>query len=108
MSERNGVSVAEEWRILDEFIARQPEDIRRLAVAQKRRSKIYSMLLTPVARMIRGLPGWDYLERIRGQYVFPGGRYGFQNMQQCGEVAPRLIAGVADTKGNGARKTTGK
>lgn len=94
MSERNGVNVAEEWRILDEFIARQPEDIRRAAVAQRRRCKIYSMLLTPVARVIRGLPGWDYLERLRGQYVFPGGRYGFQNMQQCGEVAPRLIARV--------------
>jgi hypothetical protein len=108
MSERNGVNVAEEWRILDEFIARQPVDLRRAAVVQRRRSKVYSMLLSPVLRMIRGLPGWDYLERLRGQYVFPGARYGFQNMEQCGEAAPRLIARVADLKGNGARKTTGK
>jgi hypothetical protein len=108
MSERNGVNVAEEWRTLDEFIARQPEEIRSAAVAQRRRSKVYSRLLSPVARMIRGLPGWDYLERLRGQYVFPGGRYGFQNMEQCGDVAPRLIARAADLKGNGARKTTGK
>jgi hypothetical protein len=108
MSERNQVNVAEEWRILDEFIARQPEDIRRAAVVQRRRSKVYSMLLTPVARMIRSLPGWDYLDRLRGQYVFPGDRYGFQNMEQCGEVAPRLIAKVADAKGNAARKTTSK
>jgi hypothetical protein len=107
-SERNGVNVAEEWRILNEFIARQPEEIRRAAVGQRRRSKVYSRLLSPVARMIRGLPGWDYLERLRGEYVFPGARYGFQNIEQCGEVAPRLIAGVADLKGNGARKMTGK
>jgi hypothetical protein len=107
-SERNGVNVAEEWRILDEFIARQPEETRRAAVGQRRRSKVYSMLLSPVARMIRGLPGWDYLERLRGQYVFPGARYGFQNIEQCGEAAPQLIARVADPKGNGARKTTGE
>jgi len=106
INERHGANVAEEWRILDEYIARQPEDIRRAAVVQRRRSKLHSILLSPVTRLIRCLPGWEYLERFRGQYVFPGARHHFQNMEQCGEVAPQLIASVAGPQGSEARSTT--
>jgi hypothetical protein len=106
--ERNGANAAEEWRILEEFMARQPEDIRRAGVVQRRRSKARSLLLSPLARMIRALPGWDYLERLRGQYIFRGDRHSFHNMEECAEVAPRLIATVADLKPNGAGKAPGK
>jgi glycosyltransferase involved in cell wall biosynthesis len=104
--ERNGANVAESWRTLDEYIARQPEDIRRAAVVQKRRSKVRSTLLSPIARMIHCLGGVEYLERLRGQHVFPGARHHFQNMGQCGEVAPQLIASVAGPEANEARNTT--
>jgi hypothetical protein len=106
--QQNGANVAEAWRILDEYIARQPEDIRRAAVAERRRSKVYSMLRSPVARLIHCLPGWEYLARLRGPYVFRGARHHFQNMEQCGQAAPRLIAALAGPKESEARKTTGE
>jgi hypothetical protein len=104
--ERNGADVAEAWRILDTYIAGQPEDIKRAAVTQKRRSKVHSMLRNPVGRLIHCLPGWEYLARLRGGYVFRGARHHFQNMEQCGQVAPQLIARVAGPEGDGARRTT--
>jgi len=102
--ERYGANATEEWRILDEFLARQPEDIKRAAVAQRRRSKMRSLLLTPMFRMLHNLPGWEYLERLRGQYIYRGGYHCFQNMEQCGEVAPRLIAKVAGAEASEARR----
>jgi glycosyltransferase involved in cell wall biosynthesis len=106
--ERYGANVAEEWRILDEFLARQPEDIKRAGVAQRRRSKLRSLLLSPVARMLHRLPGWEHLERLRGQYIYRGDYYGFHNMEQCGEVAPRLIAKVAGANANETSKAVGE
>jgi hypothetical protein len=98
--ETNGVDSRAAWRIIDDYIARQDESIKRAAAKQKRRSKLQSKLLTPVKRMIRQMPGAQYLERLsrrfKGEYVFHGTRYGFQNLQQCGEMAPQLIASVAD------------
>jgi len=98
--ETNGVDTRAAWRMIDDYIARQDEDIKRAAAIQKRRSKLHSKLLTPVKRMIRQMPGAQYLERLSGRlkggYVFHGTRYGFQNLQQCGEMAPQLIASVAD------------
>lgn len=99
--ERNGVDARALWRIIDEYIARQDEDFKRAAAAQKRRSKLHSKLLTPVWRIIRRMPGSQYWERLisrlRGEYVFHGTHYGFQNLEQCGEMAPQLIASFADT-----------
>jgi phytoene dehydrogenase-like protein len=106
--ERYGANVAEEWRILDEFLARQPEDIKRAGVDQRRRSKLRSLLLTPVGRMLHRLPGWEHLERLRGQYIYRGDHHGFQNMEQCGEVAPRLIAKVAGANANETSKSVGE
>jgi hypothetical protein len=98
--ERNGVDTRAAWAIIDDYIGRQDEDIKRAAAILKRRSKLHSKLLTPVKRMIRQMPGAQYLERLsrrlKGDYVFHGARYGFQNLQQCGEMAPQLIASVAD------------
>jgi len=104
--ERNGADVGEAWRILDTYIARQPEGFRRAAVIQKRRSRFKFMLRSPVARIIHRLPGWEYVFRIRGQNVFRGARYKFQNMEQCGQVAPQLITRVANAKDRRARRTT--
>ncbi len=106
--ERYGANAAEEWRILDEFLARQPEDIKRAGVAQRRRSKLRSLLLTPVGRMLHRLPGWEHLERLRGQYIYRGDYHGFHNMEQCGEVAPRLIAKVAGANANENSKAVGE
>jgi hypothetical protein len=64
------------------------------------------MLRSPVARIIHRLPGWEYVFRIRGQNVFRGARYKFQNMEQCGQVAPQLITRVANAKDRRARRTT--
>jgi len=100
--ERYGANVREEWRILDDFLARQPEGIKRAGMTQRRLSKLRSLLATPVARMLHNLPGWVYLERLRGQYIFRGDRHGFQNLEQCGEAAPRLIAKVAEATGYGS------
>lgn len=100
--ERNGANVREEWRILDEYIARQPDDVRRVALNQRKRSRIHSMLRSPVGRMIRSLPGWEYWHRLRGEYVFNGTRHHFQSMGQCGEIAPQLIARVVGAKGSEA------
>jgi hypothetical protein len=105
--ERYGANATEEWRILDEFLARQPEDIKRAAVAQRRRSKLRSLLLTPVGRMLHSLPRWEYLERLRGQYIYRGDYHCFQNMEQCGEVAPRLITKVAGANANGTSTAAG-
>jgi hypothetical protein len=104
--ERNGADVGEAWRILDTYIAGQPEDIKRAAVIQKRRSRFKFMLRGPVARIIHCLPGWEHVFRLRGQDVFHGARYNFQNMEQCGQVAPQLIARVANAKDKRARRTT--
>jgi hypothetical protein len=106
VNERNGADVAEAWRILDRYIASQPEDVKRTAVMQKRHSRFRGMLRRPVVRMIHSFPGWEYLSRLRGQNVFHGARYSFQNMEQCGQVAPQLIARVASRKENEARRTT--
>jgi hypothetical protein len=103
--ERNGADVAEAWRILDTYISGQPEDVRRAAVMQKRRSRLKFMLRSPLARIIHNLPVWEYFLRLRGQHVFRGARYNFQNMEQCGEVAPQLIASVAKAKGDEAKRT---
>jgi glycosyltransferase involved in cell wall biosynthesis len=98
--ERNGANVGEEWRILEEYIARQPEDIRRAAVAQRKRSRVHTMLRSPVERLMHCFRGWEYLDRLRGRFFFHGARHHFQNMEQCGEVAPQLIAKVAGAKGS--------
>jgi len=103
--EQHGANAAEEWRILDEHIARQPEDIRRAAVVQRRRSRVYSKLRSQVGRLIRRVPGWETWWRLRGSCVFNGARHHFQNMEQCGEVAPLLIATVAGSKQKVARNT---
>jgi len=95
VQERNGADVAEAWRTLDAYIANQPEEIKRAAVNQKRRSKVRSLLRSVVAQAIHGLPGWEYLAQARGRLVFHGARHHFQNMEQCGQVAPGLIAKVA-------------
>jgi hypothetical protein len=102
--ERYGADAAEEWRVLDEFLARQPEDVRRAGIAQKRRSKLRSLLVTPVAQMLHNFPVWISLERLRGQYIYRGDHHGFQNLEQCGEVAPRLIAKVAGAYANATSK----
>lgn len=98
--ETNGADTRAAWRIIDEYIARQDEDIKRAAAKQKRRSKLHSKLLTPLWRMTRRMPGAQYSERLmgrlKGEHVFHGTRYGFQNLQQCGEMAPQLIASIAD------------
>jgi hypothetical protein len=99
VQERNGVDVAEAWRILDTYVASQPEDIKRAAVTLKRRSKVDSMLRSAVARVIHRFPGWEYLAHLRGGHIFHGRRHHFQNMEQCGQVAPQLIARVAGLGG---------
>ncbi|MGD0130343.1 MAG: glycosyltransferase family 2 protein [Terriglobia bacterium] len=107
--ERYGANVADEWRVLDEFLARQPEDIRRAGIAQRRRSKLRSLLLTPVGRMLHRFPGWEHLESLRGQYIiYRGDNHCFHNMEQCGEVAPRLIAEVAGANANETSKGVGE
>jgi hypothetical protein len=103
--ERNGADVTEAWRILDTYIAGQPEDVKRAAVIQKKRFRFKFMLRSPVARIIHCLPGWEYVFRLRGQNVFHGARYNFQNMEQCGQVAPQLIARVAKAKDDEAKRT---
>jgi glycosyltransferase involved in cell wall biosynthesis len=95
IQERNGADATEAWRILDTYIANQPEDIKHAAVNQKRRSKLNSMLRSAVARPIHWLPGWEHLAQLRGRHVFHGAHHHFQNMEQCGQVAPGLIAKVA-------------
>jgi len=97
--ERNGVDVAEAWRVLDEYIAAQPEDIKRAAMKVKIRAVVRARLQGPIARTIHSLPGWERLARFRGGYVFPGARYHFQNMEQCGQIAPKLIGRVAGVAG---------
>jgi glycosyltransferase involved in cell wall biosynthesis len=98
--ERNGADTRALWRIIDDYIAGQDENFKRAAAVQKRRSKLHSKLLTPVSRIFRRMPGGQYLERLasrlRGEYLFQGSRYGFQNLEQCGELAPQLIASFAD------------
>jgi len=106
--ERYGANVAEEWRILDEFMARQPEEVRRAGVAQRRRSKIRALLLTPVFRMLESLLGWEFLERLRGQYIFRGDQHCFQNIEQCAEVVPRLIAKLAAANAHETSKVVGE
>jgi len=103
--ERNGADVAEAWRILDRYIASQPEDVKRAAVVLKRRSRLRFMLRSPVARIIHSLPVWEHVLRLRGQHVFRGARYNFQDMEQCGQVAPQLIARVAKAKDDEAKRT---
>ena len=93
--ERCGADVAEAWRILDAYIARQPEEVRRTAITQKRRSRLHAVLRSCAAQIIPWLPGWEYLAQFRGRRLFPGARHGFQNMEQCGLVAPQLIRRVA-------------
>jgi len=98
--ERNGADTRALWRIIDDYIAGQDENFKRAAAVRKRRSKLHSKLLTPVWRIFRRMPGGQYLERLtsrlRGEYLFHGTRYGFQNLEQCGELAPQLIASLAD------------
>jgi len=53
------------------------------------------MLRHAVGRIIHSLPGWEYLTRLRGGYVFPGARQHFRNMEECGRIAPQLIASVS-------------
>jgi hypothetical protein len=98
--ERNGADVADAWRILEAYIATQPEDIKRAAFMQKRNFKVRSMLQSALARMIHCLPGWEYLTRLRGGYVFDGSRQHFRNMEECGQIAPQLIAWVAARGGD--------
>jgi len=93
--ERNGADVSEAWRILDAYIARQPDDIKLAASRQKRNARTHSRLRHAVARMIHSLPGWEYLARLRGGYVFHGARQHFGNMEECGRIAPQLIASVS-------------
>jgi glycosyltransferase involved in cell wall biosynthesis len=98
--ERNGADTRALWRIIDDYIAGQDENFKRAAAVRKRRSKLHSKLLTPVWRIFRRMPGGQYLERLtsrlRGEYLFHGTRYGFENLEQCGELAPQLIASLAD------------
>ena len=98
--ERNGADTRAAWRVIDDYIARRDEDFRRAAAVQKRRSKLHSKLLTPVWRMVRRMPGAEYFERLtgrlRGEYLFHGTRFGFENLEQCGQMAPQLIASFGD------------
>ena len=93
--ERCGADVREAWRILDANIARQPEDIQRAAVTQKRRSRLRAALRSVVAGMLRWFPRWECLAPFTGRRLISGARHRFQNMEQCGLVAPQLVASVA-------------
>lgn len=97
--ERNGADVGEAWRILDAYIARQPEEIKRAAAIQRRNGRVHSMLRHAMARIIHSFPGWEYLARLRGKPVFHGASQHFHNMEECGRIAPDLIASIAGRKG---------
>ena len=93
--ERNGADVSEAWRILDAYIARQPEDIKLAATRHKGNARTHSRLRHAVGRIVHSLPGWEYVARLRGGYVFHGARQHFGNMEECGRIAPQLIASVS-------------
>ena len=95
MQEQNGVDVGEAWRALDGYIAGQPDDIRRDAIAQKRKFKVYSVLRYGMGLVLNRLPGWESLAQLRGRHVFHGARQHFGNMRECGRIAPQLIASIA-------------
>jgi hypothetical protein len=87
--ERNGADVSEAWRILDAYIARQPEDIKLAATRHKGNARTHSRLRHAVGRIVHSLPGWEYVARLRGGYVFHGARQHFGNMEECGRIAPQ-------------------
>ena len=93
--ERNGIDMRDAWRILDSYIARQPDGLKREAIAQKRKFKVYSVLRHAVAQLLNRLPGWQFLGRLRGRHIFHGAGQDFGNMQECGRIAPQLIARLA-------------
>jgi hypothetical protein len=93
--ERNGADVAEAWRILDAYIAKQPEEVKRAAIRQKKNARMHSMIRHAVGRIIHSLPAWEYLARLRGGHLFDGARQHFRNMEECGQIAPQLIASIA-------------
>jgi hypothetical protein len=93
--ELNGANVAEAWRILDAYIAHQPAAVQLAASRQKRNSRRHFLLRHTVGRIIHSLPGWEYLARLRGGYIFHGTRQHFRNMEECGLIAPQLIASIA-------------
>jgi len=97
--ESNGADVAEAWRILDAYLAGQPEDVKRAALTHKRNFKARSRLRGAVAEVIHSLPGWEYLARLRGGHIFPGARQHFRNMEECGRIAEQLIATIAGRQG---------
>jgi len=82
----NGVNIKEAWKTLNDYLSRQPMEIRKAAAKQKIRSNIMLML-----KKFRHIPLWEYLEYFRGIYVFRGSRWGFNNIQECGENAPKFI-----------------
>lgn len=91
--ERNGTDVGEAWQALGQYLAQQPDDVRRAAFRQKRRSRVI-LGTKDFLRSLRGLPGWEYLDKLRGIYTFRGDRWGFHSMRECGEVAPDLVRRV--------------
>jgi len=97
--ERNGADVAEAWRILDAYLASQPEDIQRAALTHKRKFQARSLLRGAIGELIHSFPGWEYLARLRGGHIFHGARQHFRNMEECGRIAPQLIATVARREG---------
>ncbi len=99
INESNGADVAEAWRILDAYLAGQPEDVKRAALTHKRNFKARSRLHSAVAEVIHSLPGWEYLTRLRGGHIFHGARQHFRNMEECGQMAEQLIATIAGGQG---------
>jgi hypothetical protein len=92
--ESNGADVAGMWEALNEYLSKHPQDIRKVAAEQKRRSR-RKMLL----KRLRHLPFWEHLERLRGNHVFHGDRWGFGNIEQCGQAAEKLVGQFANRQG---------
>ncbi len=89
--ERNGANVSEAWRILEGYLSRQPPELRKIAARQRIRAEIHCKMSAIVHRV----PGWRYIDQLRGRYVFRGADWSFANLRECGEVAPELVKKVA-------------
>lgn len=88
LHEINGVDVRESWRVLKAYQNMQPEKVRKAVRKQKVRSKIRIVLKKACVYV----PFHEFLLKLIGGWqVFRGSRWGFSNLQQCGEVAPSLI-----------------
>lgn len=92
--ESHGTNVKQAWQVLDNYLSRQPSYLRRAAIKQKILSQIVLIL-----KKVRNIPFWENLERLRGLHVYRGSKYGFNNIHECGKVAPTLVKRLAENRG---------